>query len=134
MPAALMGAVAPDLDLDLIWFFFVDNQQIHHHRYWVHIPVFWACVAAVVLGLLRNTRWLGTAVVFFAAVVLHLLLDTISGGIMWAAPFHSDLMSLVTVPARRPHDWVMSFLLHWTILFELVIWALAIGLFYRRNA
>lgn len=131
LPAALIGAVVPDLDM--IWFFLVDDQQIHHHRYWVHIPLFWAVVAAVTLAVLRKSRWFSTAIVFFCAVFLHLLLDTLSGGIMWAVPFGFDLISFVTVPAHQPH-WVLSFLLHWTFLLELVIWAIAIGLFYRRSA
>ena len=40
---ALLAAILPDTDLLL--HYFVDDRQFHHHRYWVHIPVFWAVVA-----------------------------------------------------------------------------------------
>jgi inner membrane protein len=131
MPVALLGAVAPDFDM--IWFLFVDKGAIHHHRYWVHIPAFWALVALVALPL---AWWLGhlrTALVFFAAILMHLLLDTISGGIMWGVPFSDRLFALVEVPAAYSH-WVISFMLHWTFLAEVVVWLVAISFWFRRRA
>jgi len=132
MVAALIGAVLPDFDM--LWFHFVDQGQIHHHRYWVHVPVFWAAITAVtlpVLGLWAR-RWLPMAVMFFAALLLHLLLDSISGGILWGAPFSDHLFALVEVPATQPH-WVLSFLLHWTFLLELGIWGSAFYLWRRER-
>ncbi len=38
IPVELIGAVLPDFDMLL--FHFVDDRSIHHHRYWVHVPVF----------------------------------------------------------------------------------------------
>lgn len=131
MPVALLGAVLPDFDL--VFFFFVDGQAIHHHRYWVHIPAFWLMVAALSLPLLA---WLGRArlgLVFFAAIFVHLCLDSVGGGILWAAPFNTTLYALVTVPATQSH-WILSFLLHWTFLFELVIWAVAGLIFFGHRA
>jgi inner membrane protein len=130
MPVALVGAVLPDLDM--LWFHLVDDRAFHHHRYWVHIPFFWLVVAVVALPLAWWLGWLRTALVFFGAIFLHLLLDTIGGGIMWAAPFSDHLFELVTVPARYGH-WVTSFILHWTFLAELAIWATAITLWLRRD-
>ena len=46
LPVALLGAVLPDFDM--IWFLFVDQGAIHHHRSWMHVPLFWALVALVV--------------------------------------------------------------------------------------
>ncbi|MGL5011199.1 MAG: metal-dependent hydrolase [Paracoccaceae bacterium] len=131
MPVALLGAVIPDFDM--FWFHVVDDGAIHHHRYWVHIPVFWLAVAAAALPV---AWWLGvvrTAVVFFAAVFMHLVLDTISGGIMWGAPVSGHLFALVEVPANYSH-WVISFMLHWTFLAELVVWIVAATLWFRRGA
>lgn len=130
MPAALIGAVLPDLDM--IWFYLVDDRAFHHHRYWVHIPVFWLCVAAVSLPLAARAGLGRTAAVFFAAIVLHLLLDSIGGGIMWGAPFSDRLVALVEVPPTRSH-WVASFVLHWTFLLELAVWLAALML-WRREA
>lgn len=129
MPAGLIGAVFPDLDM--LWFHLIDDRAVHHHRYWVHIPAFWAAVAAVTLPIAWRLGYLHTALVFFAAILMHLILDTIGGGIMWGAPFSDHLHELVTVPARYGH-WVTNFILHWTFLAELAIWIAAIALWLTR--
>ncbi|MEP4037184.1 metal-dependent hydrolase [Pseudophaeobacter sp.] len=130
LPAALIGAVLPDLDM--LWFHFVDQGSVHHHRYWVHMPGFWAAIAALTLPVVAI--WarvlLPAAAVFFAALLLHIILDSISGGILWRAPFDDKLYALVEVPASQSH-WVLSFLLHWTFLLELCIWGGAIYLWRR---
>lgn len=132
IPAALIGAVLPDLDM--IWFHLADHKAFHHHRYWVHIPFFWMVGAAIVLpGLaLFARRYLATGMVFFAAIFLHLLLDSIGGGIMWAAPFSDHLYALVTVPPMQDH-WVASFILHWTFLLEIAVWGTAVLLWRKRR-
>lgn len=129
LPVALVGSVFPDLDM--IWFHLIDDRAFHHHKYWVHIPAFWAAVAVVALPLAKWRGFLPTALVFFAAIFMHLVLDTVGGGIMWGAPFSNHLFELVTVPARYGH-WVTNFLLHWTILAELVIWVAALYLWSTR--
>jgi hypothetical protein len=129
-PAALLGAVFPDFDM--FWFYLVDDRAVHHHRYWVHVPLFWAVAAAVALPLLWRTAWRGAALVFLAAILLHLLLDSIGGGILWGAPFSDHLFALVEVPATQSH-WVWSFVLHWTFLPEIAIWLAAAVLLVRRR-
>jgi inner membrane protein len=129
LPVALIGAVLPDLDM--IWFHFVDNGAIHHHRYWVHVPAFWAAIAAVALPLAWWAGYLRSALVFFAAILMHMILDSIGGGILWGAPFSDHLYSLVIIPAAYGH-WITSFILHWTFLAELAIWLAALTLWLRR--
>lgn len=128
MPAALLGAVLPDLDM--LWFHFVDHGQWHHHRYWPHIPLVWLGIALASLAL--PTAWRGAVLVFFAAIFLHLALDTISGGILWAWPFSDHLFALVTIPPHQAH-WVLSFVLHWTFGLELALWAVALWLGIARR-
>jgi len=70
--------------------------------------------------------------VFFAAILLHLILDSIGGGILWAAPVNDHLYTLVTVPATHGH-WVTNFILHWTFLAELAIWLAALTLWWQRR-
>lgn len=130
MPAALAGAVFPDLDM--LWFHFVDDRAFHHHYYWVHVPLFWLAVAAVVLPLVWRTVWRGAALVFLAAVFLHLLLDTIAGGILWGAPVSDHLFALVEVPPTQG-TWVWSFVLHWTFLLEVAVWIASMALILRRR-
>ena len=130
--AALIGSVFPDFAL--IFFYFIDDRAFHHHRYWVHVPAFWAVTAAMVLPLIAwiARPFLGTAMIFFAAILLHLVLDTIAGGIMWAAPFSTELFVLVEVPSQYP-NWIMSFLFHWTFLLEIVVWVEATWLFLSER-
>ena len=128
MPVALVASVLPDLDM--IWFHLIDRGAVHHHRYWVHIPAFWAAVAALTLPILWRRRWRATALLFFAVIFLHLALDTIGGGILWAAPFSDQLYSLLIVPPDHGH-WIASFLLHWSFALELAIWVWAFVLWRR---
>lgn len=130
MGAALIGAMLPDLDM--IWFHFVDAGKWHHHVYWPHLPWVWAVAALVAFPLLAWRGYLVPGLAFFAAIFLHLALDTIAGGIAWAAPFDTTLYALVTVPARYSH-WVISFVLHWTFLLEIAIWLWAAALFLGRR-
>ncbi len=130
LPVAMIGGVLPDLDM--IWFYLVDQGRIHHHRYWVHIPIFWAAIGALVLPLFIWRGYGALAGLFFAAIFMHLLLDSLSGGILWGAPFDMTLYSLVQVPATQDH-WILSFLLHWSFAAELMIWSLAIWLWVRRK-
>ncbi len=131
MAAALLGAVLPDFDM--IWFHLIDHGAIHHHKYWVHAPGFWLLLALVTLPLIRVLRpeLVRPALIFLAAIALHLILDTLGGGIMWYWPFSTHLIEAVTIPATQSH-WVWSFVLHWTFLAELVITGAAALLFLRR--
>lgn len=132
LPVALVGAVFPDLDM--IWFYFIDDRSVHHHRYWVHIPAFWAGIACISLPVLARFRrgYLDLSCVFLGAVLMHLVLDSLSGGILWAAPFDMQLYSLVSVPATQSH-WILSFILHWSFLAEVVIWGMAVFLWVNRR-
>lgn len=122
----LVCSVLPDFDL--FFFYFVDGRSLHHHRYWVHIPAFWAAVAAITLPIVWRTRYRLVAILGFAAIILHLVLDTIAGGILWLAPFDTTLYRMTTVPAIYSHV-MISFILHWTFLLEFVVWGLALGLY-----
>lgn len=126
----LLGAVFPALDM--LFFHFVDNGSIHHHRYWVHIPFFWIVAAAIVLPVVWKTRFRSAALAFLAGNFLHLVLDSIGGGVMWGAPFSDRLWEFVTVPATQSH-WILSFILHWTFLLEIAIWACAAYLMFGRT-
>lgn len=129
--ATLIGATWPDLDL--IWFYFIDDRAVHHHRYWVHAPAFCVAVSMVLLGAAR--LWKPTLLPVFGAFALgwfvHILLDSIVGDVMWLWPYSTELVAIATVPATRSH-WILSFIFHWSFLLELAIWALAIWLWFAR--
>lgn len=132
MGAAMLGAVFPDFDL--LFFYLVDDRAIHHHRYWVHAPGFWLLVSLVVAPVLYRLSKPALALfgAFVAGNLLHTLLDSIAGGIMWFWPFSSDLISLVTVQPTHSH-FVLSFMAHWTFLLEVAMWVLAAVLFWRAR-
>ena len=124
--AAITGAIFPDLDL--IRFYFFDNHQRHHHDYWTHIPAVWVCLMmgwGVVMKLSKKS--FGTLpLVFFIAVLSHLILDTMAGAIEWFWPFSDKGFHFVTVPASHS-KWYLSFLTHWTFTVEVFVSLLALG-------
>jgi inner membrane protein len=124
MSAALVGSVLPDFDL--IWFYLVDHRSVLHHRYWVHIPAFWIVVAVAALPVVwRFARGgFAMAAMFFAAVLIHLVLDTPVGGIMWLWPFDDHLYRLAEVQQSERH-WIATFMMHPSFLAEVAIIALA---------
>lgn len=134
MPAALLGSVAPDLDM--FYFYLVDGQQTHHHGYFTHWPLFWLALGSVVLPLVRWLwpRFVSAAVVFFIAVMFHMVLDSIAAPMHWLMPFSDVAVELVTIPARYSH-WVLSFVLHWTFALEITIcaWAGFLGIKQSRQ-
>ena len=126
----LIGLAASVLpDLDLLYFYFVDDRRQVHHAYLPHLPL--ACMAALgaaalVLWLVRarRTAWLALAV-FGVNVMLHLLLDTTAGGIRWLWPFSHEEFALGTVRARY-EPWFLNFVLHWTFALEVALVAAAL--------
>lgn len=127
MVAALIGATFPDLDL--IWFYLIDDRAFHHHHYWVHAPGFAIACSAL---LLLVTRMHPVAVAFAAGWSLHILLDAPVGGLMWLWPFDDTLFTPIYVPPTRSH-WVLSILTHWSVLMELAVWGAAVTLHARRG-
>jgi len=113
--AALGGSVFPDLDV--LYFYLVDNARTLHHHYFTHLPAFWLCVS--LLGV-----WSSTTRIFLVAVVSHLVLDTIAGGVLWLWPLSYSNVVFVDVPATHSW-WVWNFIFHWTFLLELALWVAA---------
>lgn len=122
--AAMIGAVAPDIDI--LWFYFFDDRGHHHHSYLTHRPIIW--LGFLIAGLLIR-RWLqqsGTFVAFFGVGgLVHLLLDSITGEVTWLWPLSDATYPLVVVQATHSH-WILSFLNHWTFKIEIVITVLAL--------
>jgi inner membrane protein len=131
----MFAAVMPDLDL--LWFYLVDERRQVHHAYLPHLPLAWVpvlAVAAVALAAARARRpaWLALAL-GAAGVASHLVLDTVAGGIRWRWPFSDAEFVLAHVPARFD-PWVLNFVLHWTFALEIAIVAAAAWVAWRRRA
>ncbi len=131
VPAAVAGALAPDLDMLL----FLADPTIHHHAWPTHWPVVWlGLAAAAARGLVSPaSRTPALLVLMFAANgFLHLILDTVAGDVQWLAPLSERGWSLVRV-TRRFEPWWLNFVIHWTFGVELVLVALAVGVHLRRR-
>ena len=122
--ACLVGSIFPDLDL--FWYEFIDHHAVHHHRYWVHVPLFWAMVLVVALPIVNRfaPQLFRATIAFVCAIFLHIMLDSIAGGIMWSWPFDDTMTYLFKVP-RREGFWLWSFILHPIFLLEIAIWIAA---------
>ena len=131
MAAVMLGAVFPDFDI--AWFYWVDNRAFHHHRYWVHAPMFWAmiCIVAVPILAYVSRKALSLGLLFVTGVFLHIFLDSIAGGIMWLWPWDGTLYQMFTVQPTHSH-FILSFMAHWTFLLEIAIWMAAVFLVWRR--
>ena len=131
MTAALVGSVLPDFDMV---YFFLTGGKVHHHDYVSHWPLFWLALAVVALPAVGRlaSRWFPTAAVFFVAVMLHMIMDTVAAPMLWLAPFDWSKFELTTVPATYS-NWVVSFMLHWTFGLELLICTTALIVAVCRN-
>lgn len=125
MALGLVASVLPDIDL--LYYYLVDGRRTLHHDYWTHIPAFWpvllALAAAVIVLARARVPW-RDFVVLLAGVFLHLVLDSVAGGVAWLYPWDTTRLALVEVPARFDW-WVWSFVFHWSFLPELAILAWA---------
>ena len=133
VPAAVVGGIIPDIDM--FWYYFIDQKTVHHHQYWVHIPAFWAVIAMCVLPiiLICANRYRTAAFGFFIAVFLHLFLDTIAGNIMWLYPFSDHLTRLVVYPRHYGH-WIFNSLFHWVFVLEIgICFVAAVFWFFREK-
>jgi inner membrane protein len=127
----MTGSIFPDLDL--LYFYLIDAQQHPHHSYWTHIPYFWALVSSFFMAVasILNSRMLAHVIaVFTLNILLHLFLDTFFGGIYWLLPFERTCTVLFEIPARYAW-WPLNYLLHWSIILELVIVSLAATVYLK---
>jgi hypothetical protein len=130
----MIGAIFPDIDL--VYFYVFDHRQHPHHSYFTHWPSVWLCmllVSGVWLRFSKTSHAAALAFLFSIGGMLHMLLDSIVGHIMWLAPFSDRYFSLFTISARY-QPWWLNFILHWSFALELLIWFWAIYVYRHRPA
>ncbi|MCR9213658.1 MAG: metal-dependent hydrolase [Proteobacteria bacterium] len=130
--ATLIGAIFPDIDM--VYFYLIDNQQTNHREYLTHWPLLYIAlfVIAISLYVSNQAKPFLFLVWFSIAATIHMVLDSIAGPMMWLAPFSDWKLQLIEVPATQSH-WILSFLFHWTFLLELSICALALLLYVWKR-
>ena len=87
--SGMLGAIAPDIDL--IYFYPIDNKQHHHHSYFTHLPISWLILLAIsiICSKLKPSNFSLLFFIFTLNGLLHLLLDSMSGQIKWLLPFNN---------------------------------------------
>ncbi|MGP1684267.1 MAG: metal-dependent hydrolase [Giesbergeria sp.] len=131
--AAILGSIAPDFDL--LYFYFVDHRQTHHHLYWSHYPIVWIgliLVSGIWFFTEKQKAKAALVLSFSIGGFFHIVLDTVAGDVFWFAPFGFKPFSFFTVLAvYKP--WWLNFFLHWSFLFEITIMVLAVLLLRRES-
>lgn len=124
-------------DLDLLWFYLVDERRQVHHAYLPHKPFAWLVALAVAAGVMRMMRasrqaWIALAVLG-ANAMLHVVLDTTAGGIRWLWPW-TEAEFAMSQPAARYQPWYLNFVLHWTFALEMALVITAVWVWTRGRA
>jgi inner membrane protein len=131
---SIIGAIAPDLDL--FYFYLIDQRRTPHHLYWPHYPLVWLVLLAASAGWLRAARaklHAALACMFCIGGMVHVMLDTIVGDIYWLAPFQFAPFSFFVVPSLY-QPWWLNFILHWSFLLEVLVAGWAVVLYRRKDA
>ena len=130
--ALLAGSIAPDIDL--IYFYTFGQRAVVHHAYATHMPWFWiiCCLCGIILARLCKKNMDTLFLAFFGGTMLHLFLDSFTGGIHWLAPLSDTELIFFTVPSVHSH-WTLNFILHWTFWLEIIIILIA-GILFLRNS
>ena len=115
----LLASVLPDFDL--FYFYLIDDKQTFHHEYWPHIPFYWVALIPFAFYASRKSRYLKIALISaYTNLFTHLLLDTVTGGILWGYPITYSTYRLIEIPNQYSH-WILNFTLHWSFLLEILI-------------
>jgi len=125
----MIGSVAPDLDL--IYFYTLDNRIHSHHEYFSHMPIFWLGIGLLGALLFKLPRVSISLLGLCLGGLLHCILDTAVGGIYWMIPFDDSIIRFSHVP-KRYDFWVFNFIFHWYFVFEILICGWAFNL-CRKN-
>lgn len=131
----LIASILPDLDM--LWFYLVDDRQTLHHKYWTHIPAYWLgilIVFTIVLYLYKKKDYIFISVILFTNITLHLTLDAVTGKIDWLYPISNHSYVLIEVSPLYSW-WVWNFVINWTFLLEIaiIIWSIAVYIRGRRQ-
>lgn len=126
----MLGAIAPDIDW--LWCVFVDHYETDHHQYFTHLPITW------ILALLLSSLWVRRnpangilAMSFCLGGLMHMVLDTFLGGILWFAPFSDQAVVWLKSSADFPVFWWFHSLFRSSLTLELFLMALA-GLYWLK--
>lgn len=131
--AGMIGSIFPDIDM--LYFYLIDNRQHHHHSFFTHFPIIW--MALLLIAALYKKKaphqqeWL-LVMIFSINGLIHMVLDSVVGDIRWLAPINNMPFSLFYV-ASHYNFWLLNFIFHWSFLIEILITAIAIFVYRNRK-
>jgi len=117
----LLCSILPDIDL--LYFYFLDHRQHPHHSYWTHMPIFWIGASVILYmfeRLVMKKKQAPLSILLLTGAFLHLILDSVAGGIYWLFPWSETYFRLFTITPRFDW-WVLNYIIHWTFLLEILI-------------
>jgi len=120
----ILGAVLPDIDM--LWFYLVDDRGHHHHSYLTHRPALWALILTLGYIAKKHLLLIGLGL----GGLLHVAFDTTLGEIAWAWPLSDHAAPFITVQPTHSH-FLLSFMAHWTFALEILLWVFAAVLTWR---
>ena len=101
--ASMIFAVLPDVDL--IYYYLFDKTKTFHHLYFTHLPIVLLGSFLVLQMLLMmlpkdgfEKKFKPYFYLFYINWFVHLLLDTVTGGIAWLYPFNAEVIKLIKIP------------------------------------
>jgi hypothetical protein len=121
----LMGAflgLLPDLDsliVLLLGKWSPGAEQLSHHSYFTHTPLFYLLIAGII-WLVLDWEW---ALLFLTVTIIHLLMDSWStdDGIMWLWPFRNDQYSLFPMDSHANGIFGLQFYARYVLTPRLIL-------------
>lgn len=89
----VLAGILPDFDwLRMFWAAksFKPKDTTIHRRYFSHLPLFWVAVCVILYVLAQTIFMRAAVIVFFLAVMSHMLFDSLEFGLMWLWPFKKE--------------------------------------------
>ena len=132
-----IGFVAASLpDVDMVYQLIFDPREVSHRLYWSHTPIYWLIISLFMLSFLSffgKKVYLYLAKLVSLQIFVHLLLDSVVGGLRWLYPWSLQRYGLVPSLPGPYAERHLRILFHWTFIFEVVIIFFALGLFMQRQ-
>jgi len=119
--ASILFSVLPDFDL--LYYYIFDDGKRSHHLYFPHLPIVMFGSFLILLPFMQfrpMKKFRPYISLFYINWLVHLLLDTVTGGIAWLYPLKNTLIKLIQIPAHMSH-WILSFVFHYSFLIEIGI-------------
>jgi len=122
-------------DLDLFYFYLIDKRKSLHHLYFPHVPLFLIISFALIIVIKKlklSQRIENIYYLFLLNWFVHLMLDTVTGGISYLYPLDKKLFYLIKIPPAYS-NWITSFVLHWSFIIEIMIIIYALFLLFKER-